>query len=125
MYQAITASKLITPTSVVSTPLILLREGKIDRITTRAEEAAPGSTLDLGEATLTPAFLDVHVHGAAGSDLMMGTAEAFTTVSRYLGKRGVGEYLATTVTAPVDHTLRSLECIANYIEQGGDAHAAT
>jgi N-acetylglucosamine-6-phosphate deacetylase len=47
---------------------------------------------------------------------MEGTPEALTTISRFLATKGVGHYLPTTVTAPVERTLRALEGIANAIE---------
>jgi N-acetylglucosamine-6-phosphate deacetylase len=77
--------------------------------------------------TLTPTFFDIHVHGAAGHDVMEGTSQAFNRIGAYLAARGVGHFLATTVTAPVDPTLRALEGIANAIdaaERGNFAVAA-
>ncbi len=66
--------------------------------------------------TLTAAFLDIHTHGAAGHDVMEATPGALTTVSRFLAARGVAHFLPTTVTAPVDATLRSLQALAAAIE---------
>src|SRR5205085_4773133 len=74
--------------------------------------------------TLTPAFLDVHVHGAAGHDVMEGTPQALGEISKFLATRGVAHYLATTVTAPLDKTLRALEGIANVIESASEDGAA-
>jgi N-acetylglucosamine-6-phosphate deacetylase len=47
---------------------------------------------------------------------MEGTSQAFSRIGAYLATRGVGHFLATTVTAPVDATLRALEGIANAID---------
>ena len=76
------------------------------------------------EETLTAAFFDIHTHGAAGHDVMEGTAEALGAVGRFYAGRGVGSYLATTVTAPMDVTLRSLEALAAAVERGGAAGEA-
>ena len=79
--------------------------------------AAIGSGEPNGEdSTLTSAFFDVHVHGAAGHDVMEATPAALNAVGRFLATRGVAHYLATTVTAPVDRTLRALEGVAREIE---------
>jgi N-acetylglucosamine-6-phosphate deacetylase len=48
---------------------------------------------------------------------MEGTPEALCAVSHFMAKRGVGHYLPTTVTAPVEKTLHSLEGIARAIDQ--------
>ena len=67
-------------------------------------------------ATLAPAFFDVHIHGAAGHDVMEATAEALSAIGRFLAARGTGSYLATTVTAPIDATLGALEGLVRLIE---------
>lgn len=117
-YTAIAARSLITDSGTVDQPLILLEaDGSVQRIATLQDEGAPSSTLHLTESTLCPGFLDVHVHGAGGRDVMEGTPDAIATVSRMLASHGTTRYLATTVTAGVDHTLRALSAIANAIEQ--------
>jgi N-acetylglucosamine-6-phosphate deacetylase len=108
MIQTLTARRLITPQGAIDHPVITIEDGLIQSI-----ESATNSSED---TTLTPAFLDIHTHGAAGHDVMEATPQALCTISRFLGTRGVGQFLATTVTAPIDKTLRSLEGIANAIE---------
>lgn len=66
--------------------------------------------------TLTPAFFDIHTHGAANHDVMHVTPAELSVVNRFLATKGVGQYLPTTVTAPIDQTLHSLEALANAIE---------
>ncbi|MGA2571637.1 MAG: N-acetylglucosamine-6-phosphate deacetylase [Terracidiphilus sp.] len=76
-----------------------------------------GKTLHFPGATLAPAFFDVHIHGAAGHDAMEATPEALSAIGRFLAAHGTANYLATTVTAPVDATLRALERLARLIER--------
>jgi N-acetylglucosamine-6-phosphate deacetylase len=109
MTSLLTARKLITPEGTVEYPRIaILEDGTISSI----EAGEPNGA----ETTLTPAFFDVHVHGAAGHDAMEGTPKALRGIGEFLASRGVAHYLATTVTAPVDRTLRALEGIADAIE---------
>jgi N-acetylglucosamine-6-phosphate deacetylase len=42
--------------------------------------------------------------------------KALNSIGSFLATKGVAHYLATTVTAPIDRTLRALEGIANAIE---------
>jgi N-acetylglucosamine-6-phosphate deacetylase len=72
--------------------------------------------------TLTAAFLDVHVHGACSYDFMAATAAEIDSIGRFLASRGVGHYLPTTVTGPVDATLRALERFADAIERPAAAN---
>jgi N-acetylglucosamine-6-phosphate deacetylase len=58
---------------------------------------------------------------------MQGTAQALAGIGAFLAtKGGVAYYLATTVTAPIDTTLRALEGIANAIDAAtGDSTTPT
>jgi N-acetylglucosamine-6-phosphate deacetylase len=48
---------------------------------------------------------------------MEATPQAIATIGRFLAQRGTGSYLATTVTAPFDATLRALSGLARLIAQ--------
>ena len=72
---------------------------------------------DLPGALLAPALFDIHVHGAAGHDVMEGTADGVAHVSTLLAKHGVGAWLPTLVTAATDRTLRALDGLATLIEK--------
>jgi len=73
------------------------------------------------ESILTPTFLDIHIHGAAGHDVMHGN---LSPIQRFLAKKGTSHYLPTTVTAPIDETLQALETLANAIESPTPANEA-
>jgi N-acetylglucosamine-6-phosphate deacetylase len=104
-----TARQLLTSDGVLKWPRIDVGfDGTIESI----EVGDPGSD----ETTIVPAFFDGHVHGAAGHDVMEGTPEALGQVGQFLATCGVGHYLATTVTASVEETLRALDGIASVIE---------
>jgi len=119
MRTVITAAWLWDGTSLMRNPVIEVSDGRIATIRPLAEAEIPEGTkrLHYPGATLAPAFLDVHIHGAAGHDVMEATPEALDNVSRFLASHGTGRFLATTVTAPVDATLRSLSGLAKRIEE--------
>ena len=113
----LTARRLLTADGTIEYPKIAIdSDGAIASI----EAGEP--TAD--ETTLTAAFFDIHVHGAAGHDAMEGSAEALGCIGNFLATKGVAHYLATTVTAPVDKTLRALEGIADAIETPPQSHGA-
>jgi N-acetylglucosamine-6-phosphate deacetylase len=117
MQMVVTAERLWDGTSLHQHPLILIEDGKIDSIATRETTQLPAGArvLDFPGATLGPSFFDVHIHGAAGHDVMEATSEALDTMGTFLASRGTSAYLATTVTAPLDATLRALDGLANQI----------
>ena len=108
MQTTITARRLITDTDEIAYPVVSVEDGKIVRI---EAGAANGST-----ETLTAAFFDIHVHGARSFDFMAADPKGIAEVGRFLVTRGVAHYLPTTVTAPLDLTLRALEHLADAIE---------
>ncbi len=113
--RTITAAKLWDGSSLLDNPIIEIQDGHIASMhvgvtgATAAEHRFP-------TATLAPAFFDVHIHGSAGHDVMEATPQALGTIGRFLASRGTGSYLATTVTAPLDMTLRALDGLAKLID---------
>ncbi len=118
MKGTLTARRLITGIGVIEYPVVRVDEN--GRIAEIESDVAVRS-----EETLCAAFLDVHTHGAAGHDLMEGTAETVANAGRFYATRGVGSYLATTLTAPMDATLRSLAGLAEAVERGSRPGEAT
>lgn len=113
----ITARRLYNGTRLVDHPIVVVEDGRIASISTRAESAVPtgAAVLDLPEATLAPSFFDIHIHGAAGHDVMEATPEALGAMGKFLASRGTARFLATTVTAPLDATLRAVSGLAKLI----------
>ena len=100
-------------------PLITVEDGTVAAIQqlTAAEYAQASKSQDFPDAVIVPAYVDIHMHGCAGSDVMEATPEAVSTVSRYLGRHGVGAYLPTTVTASSDNTVRALSGLCREIKR--------
>jgi N-acetylglucosamine-6-phosphate deacetylase len=121
MKTTLIARRLITHDSILDHPRISIDADGI--ITSIESSEAPTHATE--EVTITPAFFDIHIHGAAGHDVMEGTPSALQRVGAFLATKGVAHYLATTVTAPIDPTLRSLELLANAIESANVTQSAT
>src|SRR5689334_22244211 len=116
---AYTAKSLYTPLAQIDKPLLLVDDRAIAEIWSLHSKPAPQSTrlIDLGDAVLTPGFMDVHIHGGGGHDVMESEAAALPIIQRLLAKHGVTSYLPTTVTASIDHTCKALDRLATAIEQ--------
>jgi N-acetylglucosamine-6-phosphate deacetylase len=122
----ITARRLYDGSHLVDHPIVAVEGGHIASISTRSESAVPPGAriVDLPDATLAPAFFDIHIHGAAGHDAMEATPEALAAMGKFLASRGTASFLATTVTAPLDMTLRAVSGLARLIAQPPAEHAA-
>ncbi len=117
MRTVLTAERLWDGTRLLERPMVVIEDGRIASISTREAGELPGETrhLDFPGATLAPAFFDVHIHGAVGHDVMEATPAALDAIGSFLAQRGTGSFLATTVTAPLDATLRSLSRLAKLL----------
>ena len=119
MRTVLTAQRLWDGTRLLDWPVVAIEEGRIASISPRAAVELPtdARVLDFPGATLAPAFLDVHIHGAMGHDVMEATPAALNAMGSFLAAHGTGSFLATTVTAPLDTTLRSLSGLAKVLAQ--------
>jgi N-acetylglucosamine-6-phosphate deacetylase len=110
------AARLWNGKRIVKQPLIRIEDGLIASIETAQTHPLSAEIVDFPTATLAPAFFDVHFHGAAGHDVMEATPEALRAIGSFLATKGCTAYLATTVTAPLDKTLRAVAGLARLIE---------
>ncbi|MEM7566480.1 MAG: amidohydrolase family protein [Pseudomonadota bacterium] len=80
-------------------------DARIDRI--------EGETTDAPSAPyILPGFIDLHVHGGGGADMMDG-ADAIRRAASLHAQHGTTALLATSVTAPDGETERFLEAVAS------------
>ena len=61
-----------------------------------------------------PGFVDVHIHGAAGADCSDGKEEGLDAISRFLVRRGVTSFLATTLTLPAEQLEEVCAALGRY-----------
>ena len=119
MISTIAARRLISPDLVVEYPLVRLEDGRISQIESinPADHERVQATYSFRDATLVPAYVDIHIHGCAGHDVMEADPQALNAIGAYLASRGVGAYFPTTVTSPRDETVRSLAGLATEIRR--------
>jgi N-acetylglucosamine-6-phosphate deacetylase len=112
-----TARHLYTPTEEIESPLLTVDAGRISEISSRTQREQPaGKVIDFGDTTLVPGFLDLHMHGGAGLDLMRASASDLPGLGRFLAAHGVTTYFPTTVAAPLEATFATLDRLADAIE---------
>src|SRR5258706_14900094 len=116
---ALTADRLFTPIEDLAHPLVLIENGHIVEVTTAEARAIPPAArqVALPGGVLAPGFVDLHIHGGAGHDVMENDASGLSAIETLLARHGVSSYFPTTVTAPEDVTLRALDRLAGAIEQ--------
>ena len=86
-------------------------DGIIERID-RFGSPRPGATvIDVSGHTIVPGFIDVHVHGLEGTDVLDGP-DAVANVAARLPKYGVTAFCPTSIACPPDRLNGFLETVA-------------
>jgi N-acetylglucosamine-6-phosphate deacetylase len=94
---ALAGADIVLPDRVVSGGSIVVDRGRIAAIETRVIDAAAGLTVvNLANHVIVPGFVDVHIHGIEGVDVLDG-ADAVADVARRLPKYGVTAFCPTSV----------------------------
>ena len=115
--KAFLAASVYTPDPIAN-GVILVEDDRILAVGSRDAVDIPAGTarVDAGDCVIAPGYVDIHIHGAGGHDLMEASREAVEVVSRTLARYGVTSYFPTTVTAPEGRTVQALESLAALID---------
>ncbi len=121
---AFTARRLFTPLEEIIDPLLVVEDGQITEVSSVSATAIPPNlrVVDFGNAVLVPGFLDIHIHGGAGIDVMRAAPSELPHLGEFLVTRGVTGYFPTTVAAPLDTTCTALEDLADAIDAAASAN---
>ena len=118
MTTVLLARQLLTPLEQVKDAALVIEDGVIAAVGARDQLVIPANAriIDFGDVILTPGLIDIHIHGGAGHDVMEGDGESLAAIERLMARHGVTSYCPTTVTAPADQTLASLEKLGAAVE---------
>ncbi|HEY3582707.1 MAG TPA: N-acetylglucosamine-6-phosphate deacetylase [Pyrinomonadaceae bacterium] len=104
---------LVLPDKIVPHGAILVEDGLISAIDEDNAFESPGAEIiDLSGTTILPGFIDFHIHGAVGVDVMEAKPDGLQEVSRYLASQGVTGWLPTFVPASDENYANAIHAIA-------------
>ncbi|MDE5016655.1 N-acetylglucosamine-6-phosphate deacetylase, partial [Francisella tularensis subsp. holarctica] len=61
-----------------------------------------------GDDYVIPGFIDIHIHGSKGADVIDGDVDALAVISKSLYTQGVTRSLASTMTAANEQILKEM-----------------
>ncbi len=97
MRRFLTGADLVLPDRIVSNQTLVIEGDRIADLVTGPFAPGPGEALhDLSGRVVVPGFIDVHVHGVLGADVM-DDADAVRRVARALPRFGVTAFCPTSV----------------------------
>ena len=109
----LTNLKAVLPDRVQADAALCIAGEKITRIVGNAkvrcgEYDSRIAIVDFGGDYVVPGLIDLHVHGCGGADTMDGSATALAQMAKALLRQGTTAFLATTMTAGVEHLRKVL-----------------
>jgi len=89
----------VLPERLMDHAVVVCRDGVFSYVGIDRKEIPPNAKIvDLKGEFLCPGFVDIHVHGGGGADVMDGTADDIRTVCRSHAKHGTTTIFPTTST---------------------------
>jgi N-acetylglucosamine-6-phosphate deacetylase len=116
-----TSRVLYTPLEKFDHPMVVVEDGAILKLGARTsvEASSNQSIHDFGDSVIVPGYVDIHVHGSAGYDVMQADGGARCNFEQFLARHGVTSYYPTSIAAPLGVIESALERLANAIENDG------
>ncbi|NIF38279.1 N-acetylglucosamine-6-phosphate deacetylase [Enterobacter sp. Tr-810] len=114
MSQLLRARRVLTEQGWLDDHQLRINDGVITMI-----EPIPTGIAVRDAELLCPAYIDIHVHGGAGVDVMDDAPDVLDTLAKHKAREGVGAFLPTTVTAPLEAIHGALRRIARRTLSGG------
>ncbi|MFS0750367.1 N-acetylglucosamine-6-phosphate deacetylase [Oceanobacillus sp. 1P07AA] len=104
---------------------IIVSNGKIDRIISGQEQFEPSQGMEVIDAkhkwSAMPGFIDGHIHGGYGVDVMDAEAHSLQLLAEKLPSEGTTSFLATTITQSPEEIEKALLNVGSFSNQPGTA----
>lgn len=114
MTQTLRARRLLTEQGWLDDHQLRIEDGIITAI-----DPIPAGITQRDAELLCPAYIDTHVHGGAGVDVMDEEPDVLDKLAIHKAHEGVASWLPTTVTAPLPAIHGALKRIAQRYHSGG------
>ncbi|MHC4753452.1 MAG: hypothetical protein ACYTFW_26770 [Planctomycetota bacterium] len=112
----ITNCRLFDEPDDKQTTSVLIENGIIEQIGLIESSDACENTLDAQSRTIAPGFIDIHIQGAGGADVLDASPEALKSISHTCARFGTTSFLATTVFKPNEEN-KHLSLAAKHVGQ--------
>jgi N-acetylglucosamine-6-phosphate deacetylase len=111
--KTIIKGEIILPDRILSRGVIEVSGERITDIYAQSDRTLNDQSyfIDYSGLYISPGFIDLHIHGALGRDVMDADMESFNIIGGHLARAGVTGYLATTLSSPFPSILEVIESI--------------
>ena len=111
---AVDAGAILSPFEAFSPGRLVIRGDRIEAVGRATDVRVPdgAARFDAAQLTVVPGFIEPHIHGCGGFDMMHATPESMGVICKTLARHGTTAFLPTTVSAPADQLSSSVERLA-------------
>jgi N-acetylglucosamine-6-phosphate deacetylase len=111
--------QVVLPDRMLSPGFVSVEGEKIVGVSQQASEMTNENQmpLDFGDAYIAPGFVDMHLHGALGKDVMDCEEESLRSIAVHQSRSGVTGFLGSTMSASMDSVLEAVGAIKKAVQQ--------
>ena len=122
MITAIHGGKVIFEDKIADNLSVYIENGKIIAVT--GENLPCDEEIDAQGRYVSPGFIDIHIHGAAGYDFLDGSAEAYNAISVACAKHGATTLVPTITSSTAENMKKSVKVFESVKDDCSGAHLA-
>ncbi|MGP4064540.1 N-acetylglucosamine-6-phosphate deacetylase [Oceanobacillus sp. M65] len=112
---------ILTEETIMEDSALLLESGKISKIGKQSALPDEIQEIDGKGKIVIPGFIDGHIHGANGADVMDASNTALDSIASVLPREGTTSFLATTITQSPENIEKALKTVSAYKNKPGQA----
>jgi N-acetylglucosamine-6-phosphate deacetylase len=118
----LSGARVVLPDRTAGEASLLVEGGRIARVYMDSRQPTDDAArnIDLRGLTIYPGFIDAHIHGSVGVDVLDASTDDLQRVARFLASRGVTAWLPTLVPAPDEDYRRAVHVIEGLIRWQSD-----
>ena len=110
--------KIVTEEEVIENGYLIIKQGKIADFGHIDQYTNDGNLTEIHlseELYASPGFIDIHIHGLNGADVMDATFDSMKFMAETLPKEGTTSFLATTITQDKKELTKALRNVNSFI----------
>jgi N-acetylglucosamine-6-phosphate deacetylase len=115
-----TNGRVILEDRILENGAVFVRDGVIADVIQSGAIPQADKVADAGGHYISPGFIDTHIHGGAGHDVMDGDAEGLKAIARAHRKHGCTAFLPTTLTSSADNIKTAVKTVYDVMQNPCD-----
>jgi len=120
---ALVNGRIITPLRLIENARIIIGDDTILEFGPAEQVPVPEDAvvIDVNQAYISPGFIDLHIHGCWGGDIMSASEDDLAKMARGLVKCGVTSFMPTTLSGSLAEIHKIAACVERIGKVSGGA----